>query len=54
MPFEVLRRQVMISGDQLIDAKQSYDPQSGLPVVTTYHTLFEEYLQHYVPLLPAA
>lgn len=26
----------------------------GLPVVTTYHTLFEEYLQHYVPLLPAA
>ncbi len=34
VPFEVLRRQVMISGDQLIDAKQSYDPQSGLPVVT--------------------
>lgn len=24
-----------------------------LPVITTYHTLFEEYLQHYVPLLPA-
>lgn len=26
----------------------------GLPALVTYHTLFEEYLQHYVPLLPAA
>lgn len=26
----------------------------GLPVVTSYHTLFEEYLQHYVPALPAS
>ncbi len=26
----------------------------GKPVLATYHTLFEEYLQHYVPLLPAA
>jgi len=25
-----------------------------LPCVLTYHTLFEEYLQHYVPFLPAA
>jgi glycosyltransferase involved in cell wall biosynthesis len=25
----------------------------GLPVVATYHTLFEEYLQHYAPLIPA-
>lgn len=25
----------------------------GLPVLATYHTLFEEYLQHYAPLLPA-
>lgn len=25
----------------------------GLPVVATYHTLFEEYLQHYAPWLPA-
>jgi 1,2-diacylglycerol 3-alpha-glucosyltransferase len=24
------------------------------PVVATYHTLFEEYLQHYIPWLPAA
>lgn len=32
--FEVLYRQVMISGEQLINAQQSYDPQSNLPVVT--------------------
>lgn len=25
----------------------------GLPVLATYHTLFEEYLQHYAPWLPA-
>lgn len=25
----------------------------GLPVVATYHTLFEEYLHHYAPFLPA-
>ncbi len=28
--------------------------QLGLPVVETYHTFFEEYLYHYVPLLPRA
>lgn len=27
--------------------------QLGRPVVATYHTLFEEYLQHYAPWLPA-
>ncbi len=26
----------------------------GLPVVETYHTFFEEYLHHYLPLLPRA
>ncbi|TXT17036.1 MAG: 1 2-diacylglycerol 3-glucosyltransferase, partial [bacterium] len=26
----------------------------GKPVLATYHTLFEEYLHHYVPWLPAA
>ncbi len=26
--------------------------QSGLPTVETYHTFFEEYLYHYIPLLP--
>ncbi len=25
----------------------------GLPVIATYHTLFEEYLAHYAPFLPA-
>lgn len=25
----------------------------GLPVLATYHTLFEEYLQHYAPYVPA-
>ena len=28
--------------------------QLGVPVVETYHTYFEEYLHHYVPLLPRA
>ncbi len=32
--FEVLSRQVMISGDQLVDARQGFDQQSGAPVVT--------------------
>src|SRR3546814_5371113 len=32
--FEVLSRQVMISGEQLIDAQQSFDPQTSLPVVS--------------------
>lgn len=26
----------------------------GLPVVATYHTFFEDYLHHYVPILPRA
>jgi glycosyltransferase involved in cell wall biosynthesis len=26
----------------------------GIPVIETYHTFFEEYLHHYVPLLPRA
>lgn len=25
----------------------------GVPLISTYHTLFEEYLQHYLPVLPA-
>jgi glycosyltransferase involved in cell wall biosynthesis len=27
---------------------------AGIPAVATYHTFFEEYLHHYVPLLPRA
>jgi glycosyltransferase involved in cell wall biosynthesis len=26
--------------------------RAGLPVIATYHTLFEEYLQHYAPIVP--
>ena len=26
--------------------------ERGIPVIETYHTFFEEYLHHYVPLLP--
>jgi 1,2-diacylglycerol 3-alpha-glucosyltransferase len=26
--------------------------QHGLPVIATYHTFFEDYLHHYVPILP--
>jgi preprotein translocase subunit SecD len=32
--FEALKRQVMISGDQLINAQQQFDQQSGQPVVS--------------------
>jgi len=28
--------------------------QLGVPVLETYHTFFEEYLHHYLPILPAA
>jgi 1,2-diacylglycerol 3-alpha-glucosyltransferase len=28
--------------------------RQGIPVIATYHTFFEEYLHHYVPLLPRA
>ncbi|MDA0188945.1 MAG: glycosyltransferase [Proteobacteria bacterium] len=28
--------------------------RAGVPVIATYHTLFEEYLQHYAPFVPAA
>lgn len=27
--------------------------RAGLPLIATYHTLFEEYLQHYAPFVPA-
>lgn len=27
---------------------------AGIPVIATYHTLFEEYLHHYAPFVPAA
>lgn len=33
-PFLAVKRQVMVSGDELIDAQQSYDQQSNAPVVS--------------------
>ena len=27
--------------------------RNGVPVIATYHTLFEEYLKHYAPLIPS-
>ena len=27
--------------------------RAGVPVIATYHTLFEEYLQHYAPFIPS-
>lgn len=27
--------------------------RAGIPVIATYHTLFEEYLQHYAPFIPS-
>src|SRR6202161_178490 len=29
-----------------------FAPRKGIPVIATYHTFFEEYLHHYVPMLP--
>jgi 1,2-diacylglycerol 3-alpha-glucosyltransferase len=31
-----------------------FSRRRGIPVIATYHTLFAEYLHHYVPLLPRA
>jgi glycosyltransferase involved in cell wall biosynthesis len=33
-------------------AARRFARQHGLPLVATYHTLFEDYLHHYVPVLP--
>ncbi len=35
-------------------ASQGAARRAGIPVIATYHTLFEEYLQHYAPFIPAA
>lgn len=35
-------------------AATSASRRYGIPVIATYHTLFEEYLKHYAPLVPAA
>lgn len=33
-PYIAVKRQIMVAGDELIDAQQSYDPQSNAPVVS--------------------
>ncbi|HEY1725426.1 MAG TPA: glycosyltransferase [Steroidobacteraceae bacterium] len=33
-------------------AGANFARRRGIPVIATYHTFFEEYLHHYVPLLP--
>lgn len=33
MPFIAVKRQVMVSGDELTDAQQSYDQQNNQPIV---------------------
>jgi len=33
-PVIAVKRQIMVAGDELIDAQQSYDPQSNAPVVS--------------------
>lgn len=35
-------------------AATSASRRYGIPVIATYHTLFEEYLKHYAPLVPAS
>jgi glycosyltransferase involved in cell wall biosynthesis len=35
-------------------AAQAAARRAKLPVIATYHTLFEEYLQHYAPMVPAS
>jgi len=34
LPVIAVKRQIMVSGDELIDAKQTYDPQTNAPVVS--------------------
>lgn len=35
-------------------AARAASQRHGVPIVATYHTLFEEYLKHYAPLIPGA
>ena len=35
-------------------AATSAGRRNGVPVIATYHTLFEEYLKHYAPMIPRA
>ncbi len=64
MSWRALRRTLSDLGARRIDVVHIHTPflahyaalrfarEFKIPVVATYHTLFEEYLHHYVPLLP--
>jgi 1,2-diacylglycerol 3-alpha-glucosyltransferase len=64
MHWGALRRALECLADQHFDLVHVHTPflahyagvrfarLRGIPVVETYHTFFEEYLHHYVPLLP--
>src|SRR5271170_6975501 len=64
MSFGGLRRTLLGLAQRKFDVVHIHTPflahyagvrfarEQGTPVVATYHTLFKEYLHHYVPLLP--
>jgi 1,2-diacylglycerol 3-alpha-glucosyltransferase len=66
MSWRALRRTLSDLGPRRFDVVHIHTPflahyaalrfarEFKVPVVATYHTLFEEYLHHYVPLLPRA
>jgi len=66
MSWRALRRALMALGPRRFDVVHIHTPflahyaalgfarEFKVPVLATYHTLFEEYLHYYVPLLPRA
>lgn len=66
MRWRELQRSLQALGDRQFDLVHVHTPflahyagvrfarSAKIPVVETYHTFFEEYLHHYVPLLPRA
>jgi 1,2-diacylglycerol 3-alpha-glucosyltransferase len=64
MRWGALQRALRALGDERYDLVHVHTPflahyagvrfarSAGIPVVETYHTFFEEYVHHYVPLLP--
>lgn len=64
MKWLALRRALALLAGQHFDLVHIHTPfiahyagirfarNAGIPVIATYHTFFEEYLHHYVPMLP--
>src|ERR1700688_2368132 len=64
MRWGALQRTLRALGEERFDLVHVHTPflahyagvrfarRAGIPVVETYHTFFEEYVHHYVPLLP--